>query len=61
VIPRWQWAAIILLLLAVAGIGIETAPNSYGYLFLSGRCFGVNVPAVCHTRTRGAASTTGWN
>jgi hypothetical protein len=61
VIPRWQWLAIILLLLAAAGIGIETAPNSYAYLFLSGRCYGANVPTACHPRAGGRGSLSRWN
>jgi hypothetical protein len=61
VIPRWQWTAIIILLLAMAGIGIENAPNSYAYLFLSGHCSGANAPAACHPRAGGRGASSRWN
>jgi hypothetical protein len=59
VIPRWQWLVIILLLLAAVSLGVETAPNSYAYLFLNGRCLGANVPTACHYRLRGGPSRWG--
>jgi len=61
VIPRWQWVAIILLLLTAVGIGIETAPNSYAYMFLSGRCLGANMPVACHYRMRGGLFGSRWS
>ena len=49
-IPRWQWAGIIILALLAAGAGICSSPNSYAYAFLSGQCRHEPAPMACHPR-----------
>jgi hypothetical protein len=51
-IPKWQWAGIILLILLAAAVSIHGAPNSYAYAFLSGQCHHEPAPAACHPRSR---------
>lgn len=49
-IPRWQWASIIMAVLAVIAGAIYLSPNSYGHLFLMGRCNHEPMPYGCHPR-----------
>jgi hypothetical protein len=37
-IPRWQWAGIIILALLALAAGITSSPHSYAYAFFSGQC-----------------------
>lgn len=46
-IPRWQWAVIILMLMGVFALAIFDTPGSYAHMFLTGRCFESPKPAVC--------------
>jgi hypothetical protein len=54
-IPRWQWAGIIILALLAASAGIYSAPNSYAYAFLSGQCRHEPAPMACHPRAANIA------
>lgn len=49
-IPRWQMAGCVVLLLMVVALAIWGSPGSYAHLFLTGRCFGDSVPDACHPR-----------
>jgi hypothetical protein len=51
-IPNWQWAGIIILVLLAAAVAIHGAPNSYAYAFLSGQCKHEPTPPACHPRNR---------
>jgi hypothetical protein len=51
-IPRWQWAGIIILALLALAAGICSSPHSYAYAFLSGQCSHEPVPQACHPRSR---------
>jgi hypothetical protein len=51
-IPKWQIAGIVILLLLAVAAGIHGAPNSYAYAFLSGQCNHEPVPNACHPRGR---------
>ncbi len=49
-VPRWQMAAIFLLLLVTIGLAIYGSPHSYAYAFLAGRCAHEPAPGECHPR-----------
>ena len=51
-IPRWQWAGIILLALLTVAAGIHGSPHSYAYAFLTGQCNHEPTPLACHPRGR---------
>ena len=51
-IPRWQMAGLLILVLIVAGLEIASAPNSYAHLFLTGQCAHEPMPYACHPRGR---------
>jgi hypothetical protein len=50
-IPKWQVAGIIILVLLAVAAGIHGSPNSYAYAFLSGQCNHEPVPKACHPRS----------
>jgi len=50
-IPKWQFAGLFILALAAIGLGIYSAPNSYAYLFLMGKCNHEPSPYACHPRS----------
>jgi hypothetical protein len=49
-IPRWQMAGVIVLVVIAIAAGITGSPNSYAYLVLSGQCNREPMPAACHPR-----------
>jgi hypothetical protein len=51
-IPRWQMIGILLLALAMLGMGVIGSPNSYAYKFLSGQCARDPAQPACHPRAR---------
>jgi len=51
-IPRWQWAGIIILALLALAAGITSSPHSYAYAFFSGQCSHEPAPQACHPRSR---------
>ena len=51
-IPNWQMAGIIAVVLIIIGLGIYASPNSYAHLYLTGQCNHDPMPAACHPRGR---------
>jgi hypothetical protein len=51
-IPKWQWAGIIILVVLAAAAAVHGSPNSYAYVFLSGQCNHDPAPMACHPRSR---------
>jgi hypothetical protein len=51
-IPNWQWAGLVILVLLALAMGITSAPNSYAYLYLTGRCQHDPMPVACHPAPR---------
>jgi len=51
-IPTWQAAGMIILVLFAIGLGIYSAPNSYAHLVLTGQCNHRPEPVPCHPRSR---------
>jgi len=51
-IPKWQMAGLIVLVLIAAAAGIYSSPNSYAYVYLSGQCAHEPMPAACHPLSR---------
>ncbi len=49
-IPTWQIGALLLFALVAIGLGIYSAPNSYGYLMITGQCRQEPMPLACHKR-----------
>jgi len=47
-IPQWQIAGLIVLALIGLALGIYSSPNSYFYVYLSGRCNHDPMPVACH-------------
>jgi hypothetical protein len=50
-IPRWQMIGILLLALAMLGMGVLGSPNSYAYKFLSGQCSKDPAQPACRARS----------
>jgi len=51
-IPNWQWAGLVILVLVALAAGIYSAPNSYAHLYLTGQCDHEPMPYACHQRRR---------
>jgi hypothetical protein len=54
-LPKWQFAGIVILTLLSVAVGICASPDNYAYAFLSGRCNREPDARVCHPASiRGA-------
>src|SRR5438067_10194360 len=49
VVPRWQFIAIALLVLALVTIGVVVFPRSFGHAMLWGKCGKSGEPVECRS------------
>ena len=50
-IPRWQWAAMLMMLIGTVALAVVFFPHSYAHAYLWGECDKPGEPKECHPRS----------